>query len=112
MVSEMREMFTEQQVRLAARMYEIRDTSRRLLGEKYQETMAHYRLYVKREMDQRGGGPLEATKRLIEALQKDHDTGVIQMHLTAACVEMCEQEKPVSPRERLLKRRRAGGEAS
>lgn len=98
-------MFTEQQVRLAARMYEIRDTSRRLLGEKYQETMAHYRLYIGRAMKQWGCGALEATQRLIEALQQDHDTGVIQMHLLAACVEMCEQDKPVSPRERLLKRR-------
>lgn len=98
-------MFTEQQVRLAARMYEIRDTSRRLLGEKYQETMAHYRIYVGRAMKQWDCGALEATRRLIEALQQDHDTGVIQMHLTAACMEMCEQEKPVSPRARLLSRR-------
>lgn len=100
-------MITEQQVRLAARMYEIRDTSRRLLGDRYQDMMPHYRLYIQREMERAGGGALEATKRLIEALQKDHDTGVLQMHLTAACVEICESEQPASPRERLL-RRRAG----
>jgi hypothetical protein len=104
-------MLTEQQVRLAARMYEIRDTSRRLLGDKYQETMAHYRLYIAQEIKRAGGGALEATKRLLEALQQDHNTGVIQMHLTAACVEMCEHEKPgASARERLVKRR-AGVEA-
>ena len=98
----------EQQIRLAARMYEYRDTSRRLLGERYPAVMAEYRDYIRAAMKKHGTGPLEAAKKLIELLQAEcGGSEVQQMHIMSACVEMIEVES--TPRSRLLQRRKTGG---
>jgi len=101
-------MIGEQQVKLAAKMYEMRDTSRRLLGERYAETMAAYRGHIQAAMAKRSCDELGAAKHLLECLQRDvPDSGSSQMFVVAAMVEMVEGAKPASPRDRLL-RRRAG----
>lgn len=104
-------MPTEQQVKLAAKMYDLRDASRRLLGDRYAETMATYKGHVRAAMTQYGCDEMGAAKKILELLQRDvPDSGMSQMHVVAAMVEMVEGSKPVSPRDRLL-RRRGGNDA-
>jgi len=100
-------MIGEQQVKLAAKMYEMRDTARRLLGERYAETMAAYQGHIRAAMAKYGCAELGAAKHLLECLQLDvPDSGTSQMFVVAAMVEMVEGSKPPSPRERLLRRRK------
>lgn len=104
-------MLGEQQVKLAARMYEMRDTSRRLLGERYAGVMAGYEWHIRAAMRRYGCGEMEAAKQILEQLQRDvPDSGMTQMQLVAAMVEMVERPKAPASRERLL-RRRAKAEA-
>jgi len=99
-------MLNESQVKLAAKVYEMRDTSRRLLGERYADSIEHYGKYIQAAMQKYGCDALAATKQILEQLQRDvPDSGMTQMQLVAALVEMVERSKVPASRERLLRRR-------
>lgn len=81
-------MADEKQVRMAARLYEMRDTARRLLGDKYAQHMAEVGTTLRRVADATKREPLEVA---IEAA-RDAD-GLAQCYLLAAAVELTEPTK-------------------
>jgi hypothetical protein len=77
----------EQQVRLAAKLYEARDASRRILGEKYKERMALYGRGIRvLQIGETQDSVLSATIEL--AKKCDHEMEVI--FVIAAGVELIE----------------------
>jgi len=75
----------ERQVRMAARLYEMRDTARRLLGDKYGDKMAELGGALRQVADLTKREPLSVA---IEAA-RDAD-GLTQCYVLAAAVELAE----------------------
>lgn len=75
----------ERQVRMAARLYEMRDTARRLLGADYAAKMAELGGALKTVADKTDRQPLAVA---IEAA-RDAD-GLAQCYILAAAVELAE----------------------
>lgn len=75
----------ERQVRMAARLYEMRDTAKRLLGQDYAPKMAELGAALKTVADKTGREPLAVA---IEAARDAH--GLTQCYLLAAAVELAE----------------------
>jgi hypothetical protein len=75
----------ERQVRMAARLYEMRDTARRLLGDDYTGKMAELGLALKTVAEKTGRQPLAVA---IEAARVAH--GLTQCYVLAAAVELAE----------------------
>lgn len=75
----------ERQVRMAARLYEMRDTARRLLGEGYAAKMAELGAALKTVADKTQREPLSVA---IEAARDAH--GLTQCYILAAAVELAE----------------------
>lgn len=76
----------EQNTRVAAKMYECRETLQRLTGDKYQERVAEYKRYVQGAMTKWSLPTLPAALKLCQAV----DESITQMWLTAAAVEIIE----------------------
>lgn len=85
---------TEQQVKMAARLYEMRDTARRLLGDDYAATMGNLGTALQGVANATGRTPLSVA---IEAA-KSAD-GLKQCYFLAAAVELAEPstQKPNHP---------------
>ena len=75
----------ERQVRMAARLYEMRDTARRLLGNDYTAKMAELGGALKTVADKTGREPLAVA---IEAARDAN--GLTQCYILAAAVELAE----------------------
>lgn len=75
----------EQQVRMAARLYEMRDTARRLLGSSYGAKMAELGDALKTVAEKTNRQPLSVA---IEAAREAD--GLTQCYLLAAVVELTE----------------------
>jgi hypothetical protein len=78
-------MVGEQKVRMAARLYEMRDTARQLLGDKYADKMAELGSALRHAADLTQREPLSVA---IEAA-RDAD-GLVQCYVLAAAVELAE----------------------
>ena len=81
-------MFTEKQVRMAAKLYEARDSMRGLFGARYQERLSPYREIIRGAMAKHSCDELEAVleiKRFDPSLD-----GVELAMLLAAAVEEVE----------------------
>ncbi len=99
-------MFDESRVKLAAKMYDMRDTSRRLLGERYADVMDEYGRHIQAAMKKYGCGEVDAAQKILVLLQRDcQDSEMSQMQLVAALVEMVERPKTTASRDKLLRRR-------
>lgn len=78
-------------VQLAARMYEIRDTVRVLLGDHFQEQLQPCVELIRDIAKSYGCSELEATQRLVANLtEQGPDTAHQRLRLVAAYVEMVE----------------------
>lgn len=75
----------ERQVRMAARLYEMRDTARRLLGDGYAGKMAELGAALQTVADKTQREPLAVA---IEAARDAH--GLTQCYILAAAVELAE----------------------
>lgn len=82
-------MATEQQVKIAARIYEARDTAKRLLGDKYAAKIAEWQDAIRFYMKSTGLDGIHSVMELVSAAQRDGDA-MPQMLLLAAYVEMIE----------------------
>lgn len=80
-------MADERQVRMAARLYEMRETARRLLGERYRDEMAKLGGALKQVAARTNRQPLSIA---IEAA-RDAD-GLQQCYILAAAVELAEPD--------------------
>lgn len=81
-------MLTGQEFGITAKLVEVRDTMRGLLGDGYADRCAEYRIAIKREMADAGCSPLLAATRMI---QRDWpDNGSVQAMLVSAAVEILE----------------------
>lgn len=76
----------ERAVRMAARMYEMRDTARRLLGDKYKDRMAEYAPIIQRVADNRKCSVLQAGGMMAS----ESGDGMMTVMIVAAMVEMIE----------------------
>lgn len=84
-------MATEEQIKLAARLYKCRDTAKSFLGIKYSEKMAVYQKYIKAAMVKHNtDDEITATMKMAKDVDAD---GMTVMLLMAACVEMIEPSK-------------------
>jgi hypothetical protein len=76
---------SEHKVRMAARLYEMRDTARRLLGSEYAATMGNLGTALQGVAHATGREPLSVA---IEAARDAH--GLQQCYILAAAVELTE----------------------
>lgn len=84
-------MLTEKQVEIASKLYQSRRSAKGLYGDRYQEKLKPYREAIAEFMVDHREDVLPSTMALLKRLQElDRNTGVAQMLLLAACVEMCE----------------------
>lgn len=82
-------MSSESQVRAAAKLYEIRDVMRRLLGDRYAEAIAPWKDYIRRGMvGQNMDNVLIDTLRIAEAMKANGED--IPPMFLAAAVELVE----------------------
>lgn len=79
------------QVQMAARLYDTRDTMRRLFRDEYQGKVSKYRPYLEAETKNHGGKVLPAMISLVEKLQSKGDGNEIAVAMMmATAVEMVE----------------------
>ena len=78
---------TEQQVQVAAELYEMRDRARRLLGEKYKPHMAELGWMLKDTARQAGKSEIAVA---MEVVKKRNLIGMDLMMVMAAAVELTE----------------------
>jgi hypothetical protein len=78
---------TEQQVQMAAKLYEMRDRARRLLGEKYKAHMAELGRILKDTARQTGKSEIAVAT---EVVKKRNLIGMDLMMVMAAAVELTE----------------------
>lgn len=81
-------MTTQQQVQIAAGMYEARDTAKRLTEPAvYRSRIADFQRIIRETMDQDGTPVLTATLSLLKQIHGDH---FLKRWFVAAAVEMIE----------------------
>ena len=78
---------TEQQVQIAATLYEMRDKARRLLGDKYKPCMAELGRILQDTARETGSGVLETA---IDVCKRRNLVGMDVMLTMAAAVELTE----------------------
>lgn len=84
----------ENAVRIAARLYDTRDTMRRFYGDKYPQEGEFYKRHIKIRMGACEEDALTASMALIKKLQTNVEgSGMAQALLMSAYVEISE-EKP------------------
>jgi hypothetical protein len=83
-------------MRIAAKLYEARDTCRTLLGDKYEARMAEWADVIRARMRLSNTGELNAARELCELIWE----GIAQVQILAAAVEMLEPSvaTPTHPR--------------
>lgn len=79
----------EKQIRLAARMYEMRDAARRIAGDSYPKRMAEWKGCLSAIAAKLGVGPIQAVPMIAKG-NPLHCGDVEIMWLTAAAVELTE----------------------
>ena len=82
----------EKTVKMAARLYECRDTAKRFLGSEYKAKLESYLSNLRKVMDVEGVGAIEALL-VISKLPHYAESGFIQMMYMAAVVEIIEPSK-------------------
>lgn len=82
---------TEQQVKIANRMYECRDSSRSILGENYHDKMRTLMVLVRKVAADHNESEIQAGARII---RECGFTGVNLMFMMAAVVECVEPSEP------------------
>lgn len=81
----------EQRVKIAAKLYQCRDTAKRLYGEKYQEMIATYKDFIRAYMIKNSeSNELDAAIGLCNEYDKKGDNGMFIMKVMAAAVEIAE----------------------
>jgi hypothetical protein len=80
----------EQLVRMAARLYEARDTLRRLQGDRFAQTVANTRPAVEAYMEHHQVSELTAGMQMCERVRFD---GFAQLAILATVVEMIEPSR-------------------
>ena len=78
---------TEKDVQMAAKLYEMRDKARRLLGDKYKPCMAELGRILQDTARETGGGVLETA---IDVCKRRNLVGMDVMLTMAAVVELTE----------------------
>ena len=78
---------TEQQVRIAAQLYDVRDTVRRFLGPEYAERMRGYETVIRAVAEQRGIALLAAAQVIVQEADLESFAAVFVL---AAAVELVE----------------------
>jgi len=79
----------EKQIKIAAKLYQCRDTAKKFYGERFKEKMAEYQGYILKAMDGRKCDEMQAVLFLADMHTfKDHPMATI--NLMAALVEMLE----------------------
>lgn len=82
------------EVQMAAKFYDARDTMRRFWGEKYEAELAFYRTHLEARMKRDSCDTLTAAMTIMQELQaKFPDSGFEQAMFLAATVEMIEPER-------------------
>jgi len=78
-------------VQIAAKLYDMRDTAKRILGERWPAMMARYRPDIELKMVCTEVDALTAARSMVASLQKaSPDSGGAQMCILATAVEMVE----------------------
>lgn len=96
----------EKRIKLAAQLYEARDTARTLFAERYEERLAPYRKVVRAVADaEHDGNEIPAVTAVAKKLNADPtfsgDPGVTLMMLMAAAVEEIEaRERAKTPEQK------------
>ncbi len=84
----------EQQIKLAARLYECRDTAKKLYREEYGKKMLEYQHLIKAAMKKHQlADELKAAMKLIEECKHLEGNGAFTMNVLAAYVELIEPSK-------------------
>lgn len=84
----------EREIKIAAKMYNCRDTAKTLYRDKYPAKMEEYGNLIKAAMIKHNiKDEIQASMKLMEPLKNVPDSGIVIMLITAACVELIEPSK-------------------
>lgn len=81
---------SEQQIRVAAKLYECRNSVRTILGAKYHETIGGYAKTIQHVASERKVDTLVAAMQMAKEMQALHCDPIIPICLMAAAVELAE----------------------
>lgn len=78
----------EKRIQIAAKLYQARDTVRRLFDTRYLTKVEQFKDFVRAEMARKKCNELTAAMKIVADLQRDcPDSGMTQAMILAACVE-------------------------
>ena len=81
----------EQQIKMAAKLYQCRDSAKKLYGADYQSKIADYKRYIQACMIKHNyKDEITAAMRLITDCKDLDGSGIGTMNILAACVELIE----------------------
>lgn len=84
----------EKEIKLAAKLYECRDTAKKLYGDDYDQRISEYKHFIKAAMVKHEiDNELKSAMKLIEDCKDMDGAGVATMNILAACVELLEPSK-------------------
>lgn len=83
----------EQQIKIAAKLYDCRDTAKRFFKEDFWEKIKPHTEIIKQVMKSNGIGEMKALLKISET-EMYQDSGMTQMMFIAAMVELLEPSKP------------------
>jgi len=79
----------EKQIKMAAKLYEMRDTAKRFFGPEYLDKLKPYSDLLKKVMEANKEDELKAAMRLVQ-IESFADNGMAQLMVFAAAVELVE----------------------
>ena len=81
----------EQQIKMAAKLYECRDTAKKLYGAEFENKISYYKRYIKACMMKHNyKDEITAAMRLAKDCEGVQGSGMGVMLIMAACVELIE----------------------
>lgn len=80
----------KKQIKMAAKLYECRDTAKWFFAAEYQEKLKPYTRLIQQVMEANKEDELKAAMRIVK-LERVKDNGMAQMLTFAATVELIEQ---------------------
>lgn len=91
-------MIPESTIKLAAKLYEARNTMKALHGEGYPALIKQFQGFIKSEMDQKKCSELEAATNIVKDLQLNRpESGMTQVLILAAVTELIEPSESLNP---------------
>jgi len=83
----------EKEIKLSQKIYDCRESARKLYGKDYEKEMSDYKRYIKAAMVKHNlDSELKAAMQLIDDCKDIHGADVATMKILSACVDLIEEK--------------------